>query len=428
MMISYYNHQKAEIGLFGCHRFFALFAEQGTGKTLPAVQHVLNLLTSGAITNALIICPKAVMDGWHRTIDMFPPLGRRCLLRAVTVINYDMIWRRSEYMRPWGCVILDESHFIKHRTSRRAKFILKLGRLSEYRYILTGTPIGNSHWEEIWSQFNFLEPSIFAKYSAFEKRYCILNQYFKPYRYINTDELKAKIAPYVFSVRKADCLDLPEKLPPERYTLDLQERALYKEMLKNYIEELDIEAKNPLARLTKLRQMCSGFIPDEDGTIHRLRCEKPDALTDFLENWGAKLVIFAEYKQSIRDIGTVLQKRKIKSVVLDGNQKDKGIWKRFQTDPAIQVIVCQYKSAAQGIDLFAADTIIFYEPTLSSQTFEQACDRIHRVGQTQKCSYILLETKGTIEVSMWSALARHHDFDEHELWAALKEVNKNGRA
>ena len=421
MKIQYYAHQRREIELLGCHPFFALFAEQGTGKTLPAAQHILNLLTGGAITDALVICPKAVMDGWQRTMDMFPPLQRKLLHRAVTVINYDLVWRRPAFLRPWGCVVLDESHFIKHRTSRRAKFILKLGQLASFRYILTGTPIGNSHWEEIWSQFNFLNPSIFGKYSVFEKRYCILNQYFKPYRYINTDELKAKIASYVFSVRKADCLDLPEKLPPERYTLELQERTLYKEMLKNYIEELDIEAKNPLARLTKLRQMCSGFIPDEDGTLHRLWCEKPAALADFLENWNAKLVIFAEYKQSIRDINAVLKKRKIKFIVLDGEQKDKGIWKRFQTEPAIQVIVCQYKSAAQGIDLFAADTIMFYEPTLSSQTFEQACDRIHRVGQTQKCSYILLETKGTIEVSMWSALARHHDFDERELWDALQE-------
>lgn len=423
-MIHYYAHQQREIELLSTHSFFALFAEQGTGKTLPTLQHILNLLLGGQITTALIICPKSVMGSWERDIEKFSPIYQRMLHKAVQVINYDLVWRRPEYLRPWGCVVLDESHFIKHRTSRRSKFILKLGRLAKYRYILTGTPVGNSHWEELWSQFNFLEPSIFGKYSQFEKQYCILNEYYKPYRYIHVDEIRECIAPYVFSVRKKDCLDLPDKLPPERYTLELKEKKLYKEMLKNYIEELDIEAKNPLARLTKLRQMCSGFIMDENKQLHSLKCEKQTALSDLLENWESKLVIFAEYKQSIRDIQAVLKKHKIEFVTLDGEQKNKTIWKQFQTDTSIQVIVCQYKSAAQGIDLFAADTILFYEPTLSSQTFEQACDRIHRVGQTQKCSYILFETVGTIEVKMWDSLQRHHDFDETELWNALKEVQK----
>lgn len=422
MKLTFYAHQQREIDLLEEHPFFALFAEQGTGKTLPTLQHILNLFLAGRITDALVICPKSVIGSWERDIEKFPIVYRRILRKALTVINYDLVWRRPELMRPWGCVVLDESHFIKHRTSRRAKFILKLGALAAHRYILTGTPVGNSHWEELWSQFNFLEPAILGKYSEFEKRYCILNQFYKPYRYISTNELKRRIAPYVYQVRKADCLDLPEKLPPERYTLDLQEPKLYKEMLKNYIEELEIEAKNPLARMTKLRQMCSGFVPDADGVVHPIKSEKPAALADFLDNWDAKLVIFAEYKQSIADISAALKKRKIRFVVLDGGQKDKTIWKQFQADPKIQVIVCQYQSAAQGIDLFAADTMLFYEPTLSSQTFEQACDRIHRVGQTQKCSYILFDTRGTIEAKLWDALARHHDFDERELWSALKEM------
>lgn len=426
MNIQFYEHQRREIEMLSNHHYFALFAEQGTGKTLPTLQHILTLLVTGRITTALIICPKSVMGSWERDIAKFPRLHRNLLHRAVTVINYDLIWRRPEYLRPWGCVVLDESHFIKHRTTRRSKFILKLGCLAEYRYILTGTPVGNSHWEELWSQFNFLEPSIFGKYSEFEKRYCILDQYYKPYRYVNVDEIRERIAPYVFSVRKRECLDLPDKLPPERYTLELQEKKLYKEMLKNYIEELDIEAKNPLARLTKLRQMCSGFIPDADGKLHPLKCEKQSALSDFLDNWEAKLVIFAEYKESIRAVCAALRKQKLTYLTLDGEQRDKTIWRQFQSDPAVRVIVCQYRSAAQGIDLFAASTILFYEPTLSSQIFEQACDRIHRVGQSEKCAYILFETKGTIECKMWDALARHHDFDETELWKALKEVQGNG--
>jgi len=420
--------------------FFAIFAEQGTSKTLPMLIHALDLFKAGAIRSALVVCPNSVQGSWSRDIKrFFSPLERRLFERFLTVTTYDLIWRRPELDREWDMMVLDESHFIKNRTSNRYRGQIKkvdgkrrrvtngiqqISRRSKFRYIMTGTPIGNSRWEEIWAQFDFMNPDIFGPYSHFEARYCILGQHFKPIEYRNVEELKAIIAQHSIWIRKSDCLDLPEKLPPERLTLELEERKLYKEMLANYIQELDIEAKNPLARLTKLRQMCSGHIRDESGTVHRLKCAKPAALDEFLENWEKKLVIFAEFEESIADICRVLDRRGIRYVTLDGRQKDKQIWKRFQEEPDLQVIVCQYRSAAAGIDLYAADTMIFYEPTLSSQTFEQACDRIHRPGQQEKCSYILFETTGTVEVKIWDALMRHRDFNETELRAFVKEVQK----
>ena len=108
----------------------------------------------------------------------------------------------------------------------------------------------------------------------------------------------------------------------------------------------------------------------------------------------------------------MLQKLKIRHVILDGDQKDKTIWRKFQNDPKIRVIVCQYQTANAGIDLFASDTIIYYEPTLRSVTLEQSRDRIHRTGQKQKCSYVHLLTKGTVEVDIYRALAGYADFSE----------------
>ena len=108
----------------------------------------------------------------------------------------------------------------------------------------------------------------------------------------------------------------------------------------------------------------------------------------------------------------LLKKMKIKHVVLDGDQKAKTIWRKFQSDKKIRVIVCQYQTACAGIDLFASDTIIYFEPTLRSNTLEQSRDRIHRTGQTNKCSYIHLITKGTVEVDIYRALSGYSDFSE----------------
>lgn len=437
-MINFYQHQGTIYNLLQAHPFFAIFAEQGTGKTFPMLTHILTLYQSGAIRTALVVCPKAVRASWERDIDkFFSALDRALLRRCLTITTYDLIWRRPELDRQWDLMCLDESHYIKNRTSRRyigqmgtvkkkrtriTRGIKQISRSSTYRYIMTGTPIGNSHWEEIWAQYDFLCPSLLGAYTEFEKRYCILNQYFKPWRYINVEELKEIIFSHAYRITKAECLDLPDKLPPERFSLELQEKRLYRQMLKNYIAELDIEAANPLARMTKLRQMCSGSILDEGRTIHQLKCEKPAVLGEFLSSWEKKLVIFAEYKQSIQDITGLLDQKKINHVVLDGAQKDKSIWRLFQEDASTRVIVCQYRTANAGIDLYAADTILFYEPTLSGQIFEQACDRIHRPGQKSKCSYILFETEGTVEVKIWDALMKHRDFNETELQSYLSEV------
>ena len=169
--------------------------------------------------------------------------------------------------------------------------------------------------------------------------------------------------------------------------IELKEKPLYKQMMDNFIAELEIEAHNPLTRTIKLRQISSGFIIDESGQTIELKTDKLKILEELLEARGdKKTVIFADFKHSIKSIRTLLTRLKISHLVLDGDQKEKGIWKQFQNDPIFKVIICQYQTANAGIDLFASDTIIFYEPTLSSMINEQAKDRIHRIGQHHPCS------------------------------------------
>lgn len=430
-----FNHQKLALQYMRLNDSFALFMEQGCGKTLPTLCRISELLKQGLISNALVVAPKATMGAWYRDMEMFDPEDRLLLEKSITVINYDSVWRKNKgYDRVWDCIVLDESHKIKNRTSKRSAFLLKLSLNAKYRYILTGTPIGNGQLENIWSQYAFLKPvvirgrvasEIFGTYKQFEDRYCILNQYWKPYRYKHVDELQDIISEHCYRVTKAECLDLPEKLPDEVYDIELKEPKLYKELHKSStVEEMDILAENPLARMTKLRQVCSGFINDGN-EIHELQCEKLNVLKDFLDGWEKKLVVFCEFKHSIKAVSALLTKLKIKHVTLDGEQKDKLIWRKFQSDPKIQVIICQYQSAAQGIDLYAADTIIYYEPTLSSTTLDQSRDRIHRTGQKNACSYIHFITKGTIEVAIYKALKNYSDFGEKLFNEYMTEYTKS---
>lgn len=432
-----YKHQEQALQLLKANNEFALLMEQGTGKTIPTLLAIYDKASQGLIKNALIIAPKAVCGSWYRDIDKMALNVKETLLKTCTIINYDKVWRGNTYNKVWDCIVLDESHKIKNRTSKRGAFLLELSRKAKYKYILTGTLINNAKLEDSWSQFAFLHNwkkgrSVYAtlfnnmSYYDFLERYAYLNQFYTPYKYKNVDEVQEIIRRHSYRVLKVDCLDLPDKLPNEVYEIENVEKKLYKEMLKNNTaEEHGVLAENSLTRLGKLRQICSGFIKNENEVV-TLKCEKLNAVKDFIEENEKKLVIFAEFKYSIKNISELLERMKVSYVVLDGEQKNKSIWRQFQDDETVQVIICQYASGNAGIDLYSADTIIFYEPTLSSNVLEQAKDRIHRIGQISKCSYIHFITKGTIEEHIFNNLEKYCDFNKAMFDDYLKGAN-NGR-
>lgn len=438
MDITLYRHQMVELALMRLNDSFAIFAEQGTGKTLPILFRLLELIKSGRVQRALIVCPKAVMGSWMRDMDKFDHGDMVTLKDHITVVNYDRIWRKSaseQRAQDWNAIVLDESHKIKNRTAKRSACLLEMSLKASYRYILTGTPISNGQLENIWSQFAFLHPrmgkrtvesEIFGSYYDWCERYAFLDKYHKPYRYRRVDELQEIIAEHSFRVLKSECLDLPDKLPDEIYDIHMSKEtaAIYKEMHEeSVVEDVDLLAKNPLSRLLRLRQICSGSLVTQDG-VRDLDCDKIEALDDFLDGYDKKVVIFAEFRISIDRISELLEKRKIEHVILDGRQPDKTVWKRFQTDDQIRAIVCQYQSANAGIDLYAADTMIFYEPTLSSNVLEQAKDRIHRIGQHRPCSYIHFLTKGTVEKAIYRALCGYADFSDKLFREYMEEYQK----
>lgn len=466
-MLTLFRHQKIALSFMRSNNYFALFMEAGTGKTIPSLCRLMDLFKSGAIEDALVVAPKSALGAWERDIELFNELDREILRNGITLINYDKVWRgekKSPYYKKWGCIILDEAHSIRSRTSRRSKFLLEIACMSDYRYILTATPIGNSKLEDIFSLYCFLNPymergrvysEIFKRhlesvtgkaskgsYYDFQDRFCILNMYHKPSSYIHVRELQDIINEHSYRVKKSDCLDLPGKLPDEIIKVDLLEKSLYKKLAtESAIQEYEILAENPLSREIKLRQLSSGYLtyqeyveevtPTFNGRYEErlleLKTEKLEALRETIERYpdDKKLVIFAHFKYSITKISELLRDMKIKHIVLDGEQKDKQIWRKFQSDPSIRIIVCQYETANAGIDLFASDTIIFYEMTTRSLTWEQSRDRIDRRGQTHKCSYVVILTKGTVEEHIYNTVSRHCDFSERVFTEYLNQYRRS---
>ena len=421
-----FKHQKEALELVTENDQFALFMEAGTGKTFVMLYHITNLFMSGEIKDCLIVCPASVRGSWRRDIEKLSGL-RRSDTKNITVVSYDLVWRREEYEKDWDCIVLDESHCIASRTSKRTKFLQRLKNRSKYRYILTGTPMHNGHYEDYWSQMEFLIPGYLGTYNEFCAHHTVQRQLPGTYvriivKYRNVQELLDKIGQKAYYIDKKSCLDLPEKLPPVVIDCELQEKLKYKQALKSFIQEYDMNIGNPMSIIVKLRQLCSGFVIDDYGDTHELKCEKIKMLDELIDGISGKIVIFAEFTYSLEQIHKLLDKKKITYLTLDGRQSNKSIWREFQSNEDIRIIVCQYRSANAGIDLYEASNMIFYEPTQSSTVVDQAMARIHRNGQTRNCSYYWLLTEKSVEHDIYDRVVNGIDFNVQALENFRREI------
>lgn len=442
MSVELYGHQRVALALLRLNDGFCLFMEQGTGKTFPVLFRLAELAAAGRVRSALVVAPRAVCESWGDKVAMLDAGRREALDGVLSVTSYDLVWRRPEWRDgTFDAVVLDEAHYVKSPSAKRTKACHAICSRARYRWLLTGTPTSNGQLCNLWAELACVDPVVVRgrvyprmlggdSYYRWIGRVAELDQWHKPRRYRDVAALQEVMGEWSYRITKAECLDLPEKLPDELLRVELSPRArrAYREMARSSaIEELDTLAGNALTRALRLRTIASGWVETDAGEVVEYDNPKLPALREFLADREGKLVVFCDFRRSIDAVAGVLESEGWPTVTLDGRQADKGVWRRFQSDPSVRAIVCQYQSGSAGIDLYAADTILFYEPCRSSNLTEQARDRIHRIGQHRPCSYVWLLAKGTIEVAIYAALRNYADFGEALFSKYISEYTRGER-
>jgi len=69
----------------------------------------------------------------------------------------------------------------------------------------------------------------------------------------------------------------------------------------------------------------------------------------------------------------------------------------FQNNPNVFAFILSTRAGGLGINLIAADTVIFYDNDWNPTMDSQATDRAHRIGQTKEVHVYRLVTKNTVE-------------------------------
>jgi SWI/SNF-related matrix-associated actin-dependent regulator of chromatin subfamily A-like protein 1 len=351
----------------------AILADQPrVGKTLPTAAAALEHLP------ALIVCPAIAKTVWEAAFNKLSDVSVRVVNgkndamkttdHQVVIINYDLL----QYFNNAGyqTLVLDECHRVKNplakRTTSAALLMKQIGRV----YALSGTPIPNRPIE-LWPILHNLGIYRGGWYD-FAARYA--KMWRAPWGLdvsgsSNIAELKALMKPHVMRRKKEDVFQDYQDPQVSLITFDLPTDKREQEF------DADALAANPNALLA-----FEGLaeIMKEAGM------RKVDAAAEFIDdllNAGEPVVVFAHHKDVVGKLCDELRVHKPVTVVGDTPraQRDKAI-ADFQSGKA-KCIVGNIAAMSEGVDLSAADTIVFVECTWSTSALEQASSRVENIAK-----------------------------------------------
>ncbi|KAL7313167.1 putative DNA helicase ino80 [Mucor circinelloides] len=125
-----------------------------------------------------------------------------------------------------------------------------------------------------------------------------------------------------------------------------------------------------------------------------------DKLLDRLKTEGHRCLVYFQMTRMIDLFEEYIAYKQYRYLRLDGSSKisdRRDMVQDWQTRPEIFIFLLSTRAGGLGINLTAADTVIFYDSDWNPTVDQQAMDRAHRLGQTKQVTVYRLITKGTIE-------------------------------
>lgn len=457
-----WEHQLLAVEFLAERKQAALYTDMGTGKS----KVMIDLIVNKGFRLVLIACTNKGCEVWKRQFELHSQFRPQMVLNLsglstskkvlvvsktlsedvwrtgretlVLLVNYESIWRTkfANYLMrktvPIDCVICDESHRIKSPASKCSRFLTRLGRKVENRYLVTGTPLAENPLD-VYAQYRFLDPSIFGtNYTLFKERYqnvdlrrsmavgyTILDQK-QPYK--NLDELRERVFSVAFKVPSS--VKLPKRNNRIRH-FRLSEKAsrVYCKMCDDGVirnGEWYCEAENALTLQIRKRQIASGFVSTindiEEKKVFHLDDNRKEVLKDILESLDPSepVVVFAQYTYDLRQIKAACKELGRKYSELSGRQDTEAAWQAGKTS----VIGVQFSKGSEAADFTRARYLIYYTMTDRLALYLQSKKRIHRPGQTRPCYYIhlvadLSDGRPTIDSTVLEAVKLKRDIVEY---------------
>jgi len=405
------DYQK--IGSFlGQGNSYALFMEQGTGKT-PIGVSISSIAAARSNLDrplrVLIVCPKQVRLNWSVEIKKFTtvpcaitrvngnkterfkqvvkavaktsPFLEGCKYSAV-ITSYDTLANDVDLycaIGEWDLVIYDESHYFKNHDTNRFKAIKKLREFVTNTVILTGTPITNTLLD-LFAQLESLGEGYsgfmtWKGFKDFHVNYETAGQtasggtFQRILGFENVPMLQERLSRLSYRITKKEAgLNLPDKVYDlHEVTMTEKQGKLYKTLAEQMYAEFEgrdmtnpVTINNVLTEILRLAQVTSGHIRPDESEVCQIDSVNPkvDAVASLINDSqkpkNEKVLVWAVFVEDIKRISERLTKEGIGHVTYFGETKDKAREKAiesFNNDPYCKVFVGHPRAAGAGLNL-----------------------------------------------------------------------------
>jgi len=423
-----FDHQKVTSSFLTMNRKAFCFNEQGTGKTASVIWAADYLMTQGFIKRVLVICPLSIMDAaWrndlfkfamHRRVDVAhgKPEKRREIINGdaeFVIINYDGVEIVADTIAQnmFDLIVVDEGNAYKNPQTKRWKTINKLVNGSTWLWMLTGTPAAQSP-VDAYGLAKLVRPDGVPRFfGGFRDQVMNKVTQFKWVPKPDADNTVHRALQPAIRFTKEQCLDLPAMTYVTRNVPLTAQQEKYYELLRRQLivraAGEEITTVNAAANLNKLLQLSGGAVYSDTGEVVQFDASNRLAvLREVVEESSHKVLVFVPYRHAIEVVAEDLRSHGYPTAIIHGGvsaSKRSEIFDRFQTNKDPQVLVIQPQAASHGVTLHAANTIVYWSPVMSVETYLQCNARVHRAGQKNPTTVVHLQGSG-VERRMYSML------------------------
>jgi SNF2 family DNA or RNA helicase len=411
-----FDHQKTTASFLTLNPRAFCLNEQGTGKTGSVIWAADYLMKIGRIKRVLVICPLSIMDSaWradlfkfamHRHVDIaYGSREKRVQIinsdAEFVIINYDGVEIVQEDIANGGfdLIVIDEANAYKNAQTTRWKTLNRILKPDTWLWMLTGTPAAQSP-VDAYGLAKLVSPKNVPKfYSAFKDMVMYKVSQFRWVNRPNAERIVHEALQPAIRFTKEECLDLPELTYVTREVeLTPQQKKYYELLRKQLVVSAvgeQITAVNAAVGMSKLLQISCGAVYSDSGeTLEFDIKNRYKVMREVLDETKQKALIFVPFKNTIEILSKKLQDDGFTTEIINGDvpaHKRAEIFKNFQETPNPRILIIQPQAAAHGVTLTAADTVIWWGPTPSLETYAQANARAHRAGQRHPVTVVRLQ-------------------------------------
>ena len=430
-----YDTQRLQANFLVLHPRSYNFSDMGTGKTLAALwaaDWLMRQYPRGEC-RTLIVAPLSTLERVWGDAVFKHFLGRRThailhgtqdqriegLERDVDfyIVNHDGIpcgaWHDNRAIKLEGfskrlserpdikIAVVDEASAYRDGTTLRNRVARKVFGEKQYLWLFTGTPTPNAP-TDAYGLARLANKANGVSFTTFRDLTMTKMSSFRWEARPNGYEEARKLLTPAIRIAIEEVWDAPPVTTQQRQVpLTDRQKSMLADLKRDAAVKLAsgelIAAVNEAAVRTKVLQVAQGAIYDEEHVAHGVDAKpRIDELRAVIEEAPGKVLIFASFTSIVSLCGRALVSFTVEIVEGATNAGDRArIFSTFQDQKDPRILIANPSTMAHGIDLWRAQTVIWFGPTDKTELYLQANARAHRPGQKFPVTIVQLVATAT---------------------------------